>query len=236
MKRHIASNPHDERHYINRAGWLRAAVLGANDGIISVSSLMMGMAAASIDTKGLMIAGVAGLVSGAMSMAAGEYVSVSSQSDLENAELEREKKELADNPEFELQELTDIYISRGLKPDLAREVARQLSEKDALAAHARDELGMSALSEARPLQAAVASAAAFSGGAAFPVLSVLFLPQALFIPAASVLSIALLGVLGAIAAHIGGAPPLKPALRVMFWGAVAMALTALIGSLFGVSG
>lgn len=235
MNNHM-SRKDAERHYITRAGWLRAAVLGANDGIISVSSLIMGMAAASVDTKGLVIAGVAGLVSGAMSMAAGEYVSVSSQADLEKAELERERKELADDPEFELQELTKIYEERGLDPVLAAEVARQLSAKDALGAHARDELGMSELAEARPLQAAIASAAAFSGGAAFPVLSVVLLPQDIFIMAASGLCVVLLGVLGAIAAKIGGASPIKPALRVMFWGAVAMAGTSLIGSFFGVSG
>lgn len=225
---------HNERHYVSRTGWLRAAVLGANDGIISVSSLVIGVAAASVDMQALLITGVAGLVAGAMSMAAGEYVSVKSQSDLENADLAREKKELIESPEFELQELTDIYIERGVTPDLAREVARQMMAQDALGVHAREELGISDLTTAKPLQAALASAAAFSGGAAFPLLFILFLPEAIFVPAASALCIALLGLLGAIAAYAGGAPPLKPALRIMFWGAAAMGFTALIGSFFGV--
>lgn len=227
---------HSERHYISRTGWLRAAVLGANDGIISVSSLVIGVAAASADTQGLLVTGVAGLVAGAMSMAAGEYVSVSSQSDLENADLVREKKELAETPEFELQELTDIYVGRGVEQNLACEVARQMMAKDAIGVHAREELGISDLTAARPLQAALASAAAFSVGAAFPLLSILFLPHDIFAPASSALCLVLLGVLGAAAARIGGAPPLKPALRIMFWGAAAMGFTALIGSFFGVSG
>lgn len=227
---------HSERHYISRTGWLRAAVLGANDGIISVSSLVIGVAAASADTQGLLVTGVAGLVAGAMSMAAGEYVSVSSQSDLENADLAREKKELAETPEFELQELTDIYVGRGVEQNLAREVARQMMAEDAIGVHAREELGISDLTAARPLQAALASAAAFSVGAAFPLLSILFLPHDIFAPASSALCLALLGLLGAAAARIGGAPPLKPALRIMFWGAAAMGFTALIGSFFGVSG
>lgn len=227
---------HNERHYTSRTGWLRAAVLGANDGIISVSSLVIGVSAASADARSLMITGVAGLIAGAMSMAAGEYVSVSSQSDLENADLAREKKELAETPEFELQELADIYIDRGVAPELAREVARQMMAKDALGVHAREELGISDLTAAKPLQAALASAAAFSAGAAFPLLSILLLPPEIFSPAASALCVALLGALGAVAARIAGAPPLKPALRVMFWGAAAMGFTALIGSFFGVSG
>ncbi len=227
---------HNERHYVSRTGWLRASVLGANDGIISVSSLVIGVAAASMDTQSLLVTGVAGLVAGAMSMAAGEYVSVSSQSDLENADMAREKKELAETPEFELQELTDIYTGRGVDTDLAREVARQMMAKDALGVHAREELGISELTTAKPLQAALASAAAFSGGAAFPLFFVLFLPQEIFVPVASALCIALLGLLGTVAARIGGASPLKPALRIMFWGAAAMGFTALIGSFFGVSG
>lgn len=227
---------HNERHYVSRTGWLRASVLGANDGIISVSSLVIGVAAASADTQGLLVTGVAGLVAGAMSMAAGEYVSVSSQSDLENADLTREKKELAETPEFELQELTDIYVARGVEQNLAREVARQMMVKDAIGVHAREELGISDLTTAKPLQAALASAAAFSVGAAFPLLSILFLPHEIFALASSVLCLVLLGVLGAAAARIGGAPPLKPALRIMFWGAAAMGFTALIGSFFGVSG
>lgn len=234
MKTNIL-HKHNERHYVSRTGWLRAAVLGANDGIISVSSLVIGVAAASVDMQGLMVTGVAGLAAGAMSMAAGEYVSVKSQSDLENADLTREKKELAETPEFELQELTDIYIERGVEPDLAREVAKQMTVKDALGVHAREELGISDLTTARPLQAALASAAAFSGGAAFPLLFIVFLPSVIFVQAASALCIALLGLLGAIAAYAGGAPPLKPALRIMFWGAAAMGFTALIGSFFGVN-
>lgn len=227
---------HNERHYVSRTGWLRAAVLGANDGIISVSSLVIGVAAASADTHSLLITGVAGLVAGAMSMAAGEYVSVSSQSDLENADLAREKRELAETPESELQELTDIYVARGVDKNLAHEVARQMMEKDAIAVHAREELGISDLTAAKPLQAALASAAAFSAGASFPLLSVLFLPHEIFVPAASALCIALLGILGAAAARVGGATILKPTLRIMFWGAAAMGFTALIGSFFGVSG
>lgn len=224
----------NELHYMSRAGWLRAAVLGANDGIISVSSLVIGVAAASADTNDLLIAGIAGLVAGAMSMAAGEYVSVSSQADLENADLAREQKELIEAPEFELQELADIYVGRGVEPTLAREIAKQMMAKDALGVHAREELGISELTTARPLQAALASAGAFSLGAALPVLSILLLPQDIFVPASSALSVLLLGLLGALAARVGGAPPLKPALRIMFWGAAAMGCTALIGSFFGV--
>lgn len=225
---------HNEFHYMSRAGWLRAAVLGANDGIISVSSLVIGVASASADTNGLLIAGVAGLVAGAMSMAAGEYVSVSSQADLENADLAREQKELIESPDFELQELADIYVDRGVEPTLAREISKQMMAKDALGIHAREELGISELTTARPLQAALASAGAFSLGAALPVLSILLLPQDIFVPASSALSVLLLGLLGALAARVGGAPPLKPALRIMFWGAAAMGCTALIGSFFGV--
>lgn len=224
---------HSERHYISRTGWLRAAVLGANDGIISVSSLVVGVAAASADPKNVLIAGVASLVAGAMSMAAGEYVSVSSQADLEKADLSRERKELAETPEFELQELADIYIDRGVEPALAREVARQMSAKDALAVHAREELGITDMTAANPLQAALASAAAFSAGGAFPVVSILVLPEQIFAIASSALCIVLLGLLGAVAARVGGAPPFIPAFRIMFWGAMAMGATALIGSLFG---
>lgn len=227
---------HNERHFISRTGWLRAAVLGANDGIISVSSLVVGVAAASANTQSLLITGVAGLVAGAMSMAAGEYVSVSSQSDLENADLAREKKELAETPELELQELTDIYTGRGVEEHLAREVARQMMAKDALGTHAREELGISDLTAARPLQAGLASAAAFCAGAAFPLFSILLFPPEIFALAASALCVALLGALGAVAAHIGGAAPLKPAIRIMFWGTAAMGFTALIGSFFGVTG
>jgi VIT1/CCC1 family predicted Fe2+/Mn2+ transporter len=223
---------HDERHYVSRTGWLRSAVLGANDGIISVSSLVIGVASA--DSNQILLIGVAGLVAGAMPMAAGEYVSVSSQSDLENADLMRERKELVETPEFELQELSDIYVDRGVEPNLAREVSKQMMAKDALAVHAREELGISELTAAKPLQAALASASSFSFGAAIPVLSILLLPRNIFVPASSILCILLLGILRAIAARVGGAPMLKPALRVMFWGAAAMAFTALVGGFFGV--
>ncbi|HEY0901800.1 MAG TPA: VIT family protein [Micavibrio sp.] len=226
---------HNERHYVSRTGWLRAAVLGANDGIISVSSLVIGVAAAAVDTQNLMITGVAGLVAGAMSMAAGEYVSVSSQSDLENADLTREKRELVETPAHELEELTDIYVDRGVERDLARAVAQQMMAKDALAVHAREELGISDLTTARPLQAALASAGAFSAGAAIPLLAIMFVPPVVFVPAVSALCVGLLGLLGAVAARVGGASPLKPVLRVMFWGAAAMGFTALIGSFFGVA-
>lgn len=225
---------HDEHHYVSRTSWLRAAVLGANDGIISVSSLVLGIAAASAASDQILIAGVAGLVSGALSMAAGEYVSVSSQSDLENADLSRESKELKEIPELELQELADIYVERGVDADLAKQVAKQMMDKDALATHAREELGISELTTAKPLQAAFASAASFSFGAIFPVLAILLLPREVFIPASSGICIILLGTLGALAAHIGGAPVIKPALRIMFWGAIAMSFTALIGSFLGV--
>ena len=225
---------HTERHYISRTGWLRAAVLGANDGIISVSSLVIGVAAASADTNSLFITAAAGLVAGAMSMAAGEYVSVSSQSDLEQADLARERKELEETPESELLELADIYIGRGVDEATAHEVARQMMQSDALGAHARDELGISDLTAAKPLQAALASAMAFAAGAAFPLLFILLLPRDIFAPATSLLCVALLGLLGALAAHIGGAPTLRAALRIMFWGAAAMGFSALVGSLFGV--
>lgn len=225
---------HEEHHYVSRTTWLRAAVLGANDGIISVSSLVIGIAAASATNDQILITGVAGLVSGAMSMAAGEYVSVSSQSDLEKSDLARESKELEETPELELQELADIYVELGVEPILATRIAKQMMDKDALGIHAREELGISELTSARPLQAAVASAASFSFGAAFPLLAILILPREIFVPAASTLCILLLGILGAIAAHTGGAPIIKPALRITFWGAAAMGCTALIGSFFGV--
>lgn len=224
---------HKENHYVSRASWLRAAVLGANDGIISVSSLVIGIAAASATSNQILITGIAGLVSGALSMAAGEYVSVSSQSDLEKADLERERKELTDNPELELQELADIYIERGVEPILARQISKQMMAKDALGIHALEELGISDRTTARPLQAAIASAASFSFGAIFPVVSIIFLPRDIFAIASSALCLLLLGILGAIAANIGGATLLKPALRIMFWGAIAMSFTAVIGSFFG---
>lgn len=226
---------HREKHYVSRTGWLRAAVLGANDGIISVSSLVIGIAAASASAQEILLAGVAGLVAGAMSMAAGEYVSVSSQADLEQADLARERQELEKEPAAEMEELVEIYVLRGLTPALARDVAIQLTQRDALSVHAREELGISEITEAKPLQAALASAAAFSAGAMFPLLASIFLPQNLFVPAASGLCIIVLGLLGAIGAKVGGAAPLIPALRVMFWGAAAMGFTALIGNLMGTS-
>ena len=224
---------HVEHHYVSRTSWLRAAVLGANDGIISVSSLVIGIASASAGSDQILITGIAGLVSGAMSMAAGEYVSVSSQSDLEDADLARESEELKETPELELQELSDIYMERGVDQSLAKQIAKQMMDKNALATHAREELGISELTTAKPLQAALASAASFALGAIFPVLAILFLPHDIFVISTSGLCIILLGTLGALAAHIGGAPIIKPALRIMFWGAAAMGFTALIGSFFG---
>lgn len=224
---------HSERHYVSRTGWLRAAVLGANDGIISISSLIIGVAAASTTQHDILVAGIAGLVAGAMSMAAGEYVSVSSQSDLENADLSRERKELVDERESEIQELADIYIDRGVEPALARAVSVQMMAKDALGVHAREELGISDLTTAKPLQAAMASAAAFSLGGILPVLATFFLSPGMVLPVVSVLSVALLGTLGAVAARAGGAGIIKPAIRVMFWGLVAMGSTALIGRMLG---
>ncbi len=224
---------HNERHYTSRTGWLRAAVLGANDGIISVSSLVVGFASANAAQSDVLLAGVAGLVAGAMSMAAGEYVSVSSQSDLEQADLTRERKELIEIPEAELQELTDIYVDRGVEPTLAREVSAQMMKKDAIGVHAREELGISDLTTAKPLQAAGSSAVAFSLGAIFPLLSITWMPPTYFVMASSILCVLLLGLLGALSAKMGGAMPLKPALRVMIWGAAAMGFTAIIGNLIG---
>ena len=224
---------HRENHLIERIGWLRAAVLGANDGIVSTASLIVGVAAASATQNDVLIAGVAGLVAGAMSMAAGEYVSVSSQSDTERADLARERKELSETPEAELVELAEIYVKRGVHPALAQHVAQQLMAKDALAAHARDELGISAITTARPVQAALASAAAFSVGAAMPLLMVVISPPGVLAPLVSAASLAFLAVLGAIGAGAGGANVLRATGRVTFWGALAMALTAGIGRIFG---
>lgn len=224
---------HIEHHAIERIGWLRAAVLGANDGIISTASLIMGVAAASTTRDPVLISGVAALIAGALSMAAGEYVSVSSQSDAEQADLTRERYELDNMPEVERQELVQIYIARGLTQDLAEQVADQLSAKDALKAHARDELGISEFTEARPVQAALASAATFSAGAALPLATAWLAPLDLLqwiVGGSSLLFLALLGFLGAWA---GKARPLKPVIRVVFWGIVAMAATAGIGRLFG---
>lgn len=224
---------HPERHRTDRIGWLRAAVLGANDGIVSTASLIVGVAASQAPSGEILIAGVAGLVAGAMSMAAGEYVSVSSQADTEQADLERERKELATDHDFEREELAAIYVARGLDQALARQVADQLMAHDALGAHARDELGISEITTARPVQAALASAATFALGAAIPLLTVLIAPATVLIAVVVATSIALLAVLGGVGAHAGGASIVRGALRVTFWGALAMALTAGVGALFG---
>jgi VIT1/CCC1 family predicted Fe2+/Mn2+ transporter len=224
---------HRENHLVARIGWLRAAVLGANDGIISTASLILGVASAAASQSDVLLTGVAGLVAGAMSMAAGEYVSVSSQSDTEHADLAREKRELADDPVFEREELAQVYVARGVEAGLAREVAKQLMAKDALGAHARDELGISEISTARPVQAALASAATFSIGAAAPLALVLVSPSKALIPAVAIGSLLFLSLLGAVGAKAGGAGLLKATIRVTFWGAFAMGLTAGIGALFG---
>lgn len=224
---------HRENHLVQRIGWLRAAVLGANDGIVSTASLIVGVAAAATTPDDVLIAGVAGLVAGAMSMAAGEYVSVSSQADTEKADLAREGAELLANPEFERDELTEIYVGRGVEPELARRVAEQLMAKGALAAHARDELGISDSTTARPLQAALTSAATFAVGAAMPLLMVVLAPAAWLVVAVSAASLVFLALLGAIGARAGGADIWRATVRVTFWGALAMALTAGIGRLFG---
>lgn len=224
---------HSEQHRTDRIGWLRAAVLGANDGIVSTASLVLGVAAAQATSQDILLTGVAGLVAGAMSMAAGEYVSVSSQSDTEQSDLARERSELATDEVAELEELTGIYIKRGLDPALARQVAEQLTAHDAFATHARDELGISDELSARPVQAALASAAAFAVGAAMPLLTILITPAAylVFIVAGS--SLLFLAILGGLAAFAGGAKVPRSVLRVTFWGAIAMALTAAVGAIFG---
>jgi len=224
---------HKENHLVERIGWLRAAVLGANDGIISTASLILGVASAASAPGDALIAGVAGLVAGAMSMAAGEYVSVSSQSDTENADLARETAELASQPAAELDELAQIYVGRGVEPVLAREVATQLMRKDALGAHSRDELGISSHTVARPVQAALTSALTFSIGAAAPLALVIIAPASWLIPAVGAGSLLFLAVLGMVGAKAGGAGILKPTIRVMFWGALAMALTTGIGAAIG---
>jgi VIT1/CCC1 family predicted Fe2+/Mn2+ transporter len=227
------SRPHKESHSMERIGWLRAAVLGANDGIISTASLILGVASAAASRNDVLLTGIAGLVAGAMSMAAGEYVSVSSQSDTENADIARERRELVDNPEFEKEELAQIYVARGVEAGLARQVAGQLMTKDALSAHARDELGISEITAARPVQAALASAATFSIGAAAPLGLVLVAPANWLLFIVSIGSLGCLAALGMIGAKAGGADILKPTIRVTFWGAFAMALTAGIGALVG---
>jgi vacuolar iron transporter family protein len=224
---------HRERHRTEHIGWLRAAVLGANDGIVSTASLVLGVAAAHATRSNVLIAGVAGLVAGAMSMAAGEYVSVHSQADTEHADLERERKELKADDKGEHRELAAIYVARGLDASLAKQVAQQLMAHDALGAHARDELGISEALAARPIQAALASAASFAVGAAMPLLVTAFVPEASLIYLVSGTSLFFLALLGALAARVGGASVTVSAIRVTFWGALAMAITAGIGALFG---
>ena len=225
--------PHTERHRTEHIGWLRAAVMGANDGIVSTASLVLGVAAAHATSHNILVAGVAGLVAGAMSMAAGEYVSVSSQADTEQADLARERQELETDPSAELAELTAIYVKRGLDPSLAKQVAEQFTAHDALAAHSRDELGTSELLVARPVQAAFASAGTFAVGAALPLLAVVIAPGAYLIPVAGGTSLIFLAMLGGLAAYVGGASATRGAIRVTFWGTLAMALTAGVGALFG---
>jgi len=231
----VRTNRHIERHLVARVGWLRAAVLGANDGIVSTASLIVGVAAAGPDRHAILIAGVAALLAGALSMAAGEYVSVSSQADTERADLAREKSELRDYPDMEFEELTQIYVGRGLDPQLAREVATQMMARDPLTAHARDELGITEALAARPVQAALASAASFTVGSAGPLAMALLVPARLIVPAVFAASLLYLAVLGAIGAQAGGAGVGRAVVRVVFWGALAMAVTAAVGSLFGVS-
>ncbi len=223
-----------EQHRTHRSGWLRAAVMGANDGIVSTASLVIGVAAAGASQSMIMLSGLAGLVAGAMSMAAGEYVSVCSQADIETADLEQERHSLRDNEAFEREELAALYEQRGVDAHLAKQVAQQLMAHDALSAHARDELGINTMSPARPLQAALYSALTFTVGAALPLLSVAFVPDAEVIPVVAWMSLVSLALLGAMAACAGGAPVLRGALRVTFWGAAAMLATAIVGRFFGV--
>lgn len=224
---------HAETHHTHRIGWLRAAVLGANDGIVSTASLLVGVAAAEAGRQGVLVAGVAGLVAGAMSMAAGEYVSVSSQADTEQSDLAREREELASDHDYEREELAAIYVARGLDPGLAGQVAVQLMHHDALGAHARDELGISEVTTARPVQAALASAATFAVGAAMPMLTAVIVPTGAIVPMVAATSLVFLALLGGLAARAGGAPVARGSLRVAFWGALAMAITAGVGRLVG---
>jgi VIT1/CCC1 family predicted Fe2+/Mn2+ transporter len=226
---------HRETHRTERIGWLRAAVLGANDGVISVSSLVVGVATSGASAASILVTGIAGLVAGAMSMAAGEYVSVKSQEDTENADLKKETLELQTEPERELEELTSIYMARGLDEPLARQVAVKLTANDALAAHARDELGITETLRARPIQAAITSAISFAVGALVPIAAAIFAPAARVVAVCAATTLVTLLVLGATAAYAGNAPVLKGAVRVAFWGAMAMAITALVGRLFGAS-
>ncbi|HKQ97598.1 MAG TPA: VIT family protein [Candidatus Polarisedimenticolia bacterium] len=227
---------HRESHRSTRLGWLRAAVLGANDGLISTSSLVVGVAAAGPAQEAVVLAATAGLVAGALSMAAGEYVSVSSQADVEAADLARERRELLTSPDLERSELAGIYVGRGLTPDLAAQVADQMMAHDALGAHARDELGLNEMTRARPVQAAVASAAAFAAGATLPLLMAIGIPVARLAPSVVGGTLVLLALLGATAARLGGAPIGRAAARVLFWGALAMGGTAVVGRLFGAAG
>jgi VIT1/CCC1 family predicted Fe2+/Mn2+ transporter len=224
---------HSEAHRISRVGWLRAAVLGANDGLLSTGSLILGVAAAAASRESVLLTGMAGLIAGSLSMAAGEYVSVSSQSDAETADLAREKRELEANPEAEHRELAAIYVRRGLSPEIARTVAEQLMSKDALAAHSHDELGISDATTARPVQAALASAASFAVGAALPMLMVLVTPNGLLTPVVGATSLVFLALLGAVGAKAGGSNIPRAMARVTFWGAFAMGVTAAVGALFG---
>jgi vacuolar iron transporter family protein len=224
---------HAERHLVSRIGWLRAAILGANDGLLSTASLIVGVAAASTPASGILIAGVAGLVAGSVSMAAGEYVSVSSQHDTEQADLARERAEQESEPEAELEQLANIYVERGVSKDVAKIVAKQLTAKDALGAHAQDELGITKEMSARPIQAALTSALTFALGAAMPLVVVLLSPSAKLVYAISITTLIFLGGLGAIGAQIGGSNILKGMMRVTFWGALALGLTAAIGALVG---
>lgn len=226
---------HEEPHYIHRTGWLRAAVLGANDGILSTASLMIGVAAAAASMNAILLAGIAALVAGALSMAAGEYVSVSSQSDIEHADLETERKALRDNPVGEHEELAQIYMARGVPDDLARQVATALMDSGALEAHARDELGISDMSKARPFQAAWSSALSFAVGATLPIVAAVLAPTAQVGPAIAVVSLLGLTLLGVLSARAGGASVIKAVTRIVFWGMAAMAVTALVGRLFGVA-
>lgn len=230
MARHLG---HTERHAISRIGWLRAAVLGANDGIVSTASLIVGVAAAAATRESILLTGAAGLAAGAMSMAAGEYVSVSSQADSEAADISKERQELIETPEHELAELTAIYVARGLDKELAHQVAVQMTAHDALAAHARDELGISEYTTAKPIQAALTSAATFGVGAALPLATVALVPDQLIIPSVSIGALIFLASLGWLGALTGGARPLPAVLRVTFWGALAMGITAGIGHMFG---
>ncbi len=227
------ATPHPEKHFINRVGWLRAAVLGANDGIVSTASLIMGVAAAGSTRQEIALAGLAGLVAGAMSMAAGEYISVSSQADSERADLDRERQELAADPDGEHEELVDIYMSQGMDRNLADQVATELMKRDALAVHAREELGITEMTMANPIQAGLASAATFTMGAALPLLSVLITPMSWILPCTLVVCLITLGILGGVSAKVGGANIIKAVIRVVFWSSLAMLVTAGVGHLFG---